>query len=227
MSADADYRLDLGSEYTRPCGGNAEAQKWVDRGLLWLYGFNHAEGVACFEKAAEADASCAMAKWGEAYGSGPNYNAAEPMVPPAQTKALAAAEAAVELLDGAETLGAANAALIRALPSRLGPVIDMSVEARDAQNAAFAEKMEQVYAEHGATDADVAFVYADALSLLCPPWRLWQGADEAILQGDFECQVPRTETTTRLLEVLERGLTLAPRHAGLCHLYVHACEVRK
>ena len=25
----------------------------------------------------------------------------------------------------------------------------------------------------------------------------------------------------------ERGLTLAPRHAGLCHLYVHACEVRK
>ena len=25
--------------------------------------------------------------------------------------------------------------------------------------------------------------------------------------------------------MLEAGLTLDPRHAGLCHLYVHACEM--
>jgi tetratricopeptide (TPR) repeat protein len=230
MSAADGYGLDLGAEYSRPCGGNAAAQVWFDRGILWCFGFNHQEAVSCFAEAGAADPTCAMAWWGKAYGSGPNYNAAEPMMPPVQSRALADAATAVEMLDAASpeqlaALGPANAALIRALPARLGPVVDMSREARQEQDAAFEEAMAAVYAEHGAHDADVAFVYADALSLRCPPWRLWQGADEAILNADFECQQPRTEQTTRLLEVLEKGLALNPRHAGLCHLFVHACEM--
>ncbi len=27
-----------------------EAQLWFDRGLNWLYGFNHAEAIACFRR---------------------------------------------------------------------------------------------------------------------------------------------------------------------------------
>ncbi|GIT01712.1 MAG: hypothetical protein CM1200mP27_03370 [Chloroflexota bacterium] len=37
---------------------------WFNRGLNWLYGFNHAESVACFRRAAESDPDCAMAHWG-------------------------------------------------------------------------------------------------------------------------------------------------------------------
>ena len=65
---------DLGS-YGRPVTtSSAEAQTWFDRGLVWLYGYNHEEAIVCFEKAIEYDANCAMAHWGIAYAIGPNYN---------------------------------------------------------------------------------------------------------------------------------------------------------
>ena len=53
---------------------SAEAQLWFDRGLLWCYGYNHDESVACYRRALESDPDCAMAYWGIAYSSGCNYN---------------------------------------------------------------------------------------------------------------------------------------------------------
>ena len=53
---------------------SAEAQLWFDRGLLWCFGFNHEEGVKCFQRALTHDTDCVMAHWGVAYGSGPFYN---------------------------------------------------------------------------------------------------------------------------------------------------------
>ncbi len=43
-----------------------EAQLWFDRGLVWCYAYFHDEAVACFERAIDADPSCAMAHWGVA-----------------------------------------------------------------------------------------------------------------------------------------------------------------
>ena len=43
-----------------------EAQVWFNRGLNWTYGYNHAEAIACFDKALEHDPECAMAQWGKA-----------------------------------------------------------------------------------------------------------------------------------------------------------------
>ena len=58
-----DY-YDLGS-YSRAITTTApEAQLWFDRGLNWLYGFNHAEAIACFQRALKQDPACAMAYWG-------------------------------------------------------------------------------------------------------------------------------------------------------------------
>src|SRR5262249_44587402 len=67
-----DY-FDLGS-YTRRVTGSDPAQTWFNRGLLWAYGFNHEEAVACFERATKADPGCVMGYWGHAYALGPNYN---------------------------------------------------------------------------------------------------------------------------------------------------------
>lgn len=66
--------FDLG-RYGRPVTTtSSEAQTWFDRGLVWTYGFNHEEAVACFERAVAEDPDCAMAHWGIAYALGPNYN---------------------------------------------------------------------------------------------------------------------------------------------------------
>src|SRR5215831_16913880 len=66
--------FDLGRYSRRITTSSAEAQLWFDRGLNWLFGFNHAEAIKCFQKALKHDPQCAMAHWGVSYASGPNYN---------------------------------------------------------------------------------------------------------------------------------------------------------
>ena len=221
MSAADEYSLDLGDEYSRPCGSpTPAAQRWFDRGMLWIHGFNHAEAGYCFGRSFAADGSCALARWGEALALGPNYN--DPILDDDRAAAaLTLAQEAVGLLDASEEgLGAASVAAARALPSRLGP----AGSSREDQDKAYAEAMEPVYSAFGAEDADIAFLFADALMQL-NPWRLWTGAEAAIRSGDFETQKPTDATTPRIIEVLEKGLALAPRHGGLCHLYIHALEM--
>lgn len=66
--------FDLGT-YRRPIStASAETQRWFDIGLNWCYGFNHEEGIKCFEKALETDPDCAFVHWGIAYAAGPFYN---------------------------------------------------------------------------------------------------------------------------------------------------------
>ncbi|MEJ2028139.1 MAG: tetratricopeptide repeat protein, partial [Limibacillus sp.] len=62
---------DLGSYSRKVTCSSEEAQLWFDRGLVWTYAYNHEEAIACFERALEADADCAMAHWGVAYCIGP------------------------------------------------------------------------------------------------------------------------------------------------------------
>ena len=68
-----DY-YDLGSYTRKITTAVPDAQLWFDRGLNWLFGFNHAEAIACFKKVLELDPGCAMAYWGISYAAGPNYN---------------------------------------------------------------------------------------------------------------------------------------------------------
>ena len=46
--------FDLGSYHRPVTAATAEAQTWFDRGLVWMYGFNHEEAIVCFEKAVAA-----------------------------------------------------------------------------------------------------------------------------------------------------------------------------
>ena len=85
--------FDLG-RYTRVVTSIPEAQVWFDRGLVWLFAYNHEEAIVCFEKAVAADPACALAHWGIAYGIGPNYNKAwEIFTPEEKGPALARAHA--------------------------------------------------------------------------------------------------------------------------------------
>ena len=58
--------FDLGPYSRKITTSSPEAQLWFDRGLNWLFGFNHAEAIKCFQKALGHDGECAMAHWGSA-----------------------------------------------------------------------------------------------------------------------------------------------------------------
>src|SRR5215470_14533503 len=51
-----------------------EAQRFFDQGLALSYAFNHEEAARFFKRAADIDPKLAMAYWGIALVSGPNYN---------------------------------------------------------------------------------------------------------------------------------------------------------
>ena len=51
--------FDLGT-YSRPASTEPEAQKWFDRGLVWLFAYNHEEAIVCLERALEADPALSL-----------------------------------------------------------------------------------------------------------------------------------------------------------------------
>ena len=65
---------DLGAYIRAVTTKSPDTQLWFDRGLNWLFAFNHEEAMKCFGRALETDPGCAMAHWGIAYAAGPNYN---------------------------------------------------------------------------------------------------------------------------------------------------------
>src|SRR5690242_9306942 len=159
-----DY-FDLGS-YARPVTTSSEqARLWFGRGLLWTYGFNHEEAVACFERAVEADPDCALAYWGVAYALGPNYNKAWEAFDPddltaSLTRAHAAAGQASDAAARVPGVSPAERALIGALAARY-PAAEPGPDL-EAWDQAYADAMRAVYQEHS-DDPDVAGLFAEAL----------------------------------------------------------------
>ena len=76
----------------------------------------------------------------------------------------------------------------------------------------FASGLGRLSAAHPA-DRDLQYWHAEAL-LLLSPWNLWTADGTAVVPGVAEGRA-----------VLEAALAAAPSHAGLCHLYIHCCEM--
>ncbi|WIY23742.1 hypothetical protein [Parasedimentitalea psychrophila] len=210
----SDY-FDLGS-YSRPVSTIPVAQTWLDRGLVWLFAYNHEEAIVCFEKALEADPACALAHWGIAYAIGPNYNKPwEFFTPDEKGPALALAHAALMAGLALEDAKPVERALIEALASRYPT--DPEIEDYQPFNDGFSAAMKPVY-EANQDDLDIACIYAEAL-MNRTPWQLW----------DCHKGVPNPEASTvEAMAVLERAFdqTLgAWDHPGLLHMYVHLMEM--
>lgn len=56
-----DYS-DLGPYRRAVTTQSPQAQTWFDRGLLWFFGYNHDESVACFQRAVRGDPGLANAR---------------------------------------------------------------------------------------------------------------------------------------------------------------------
>jgi tetratricopeptide (TPR) repeat protein len=212
-----EYRYDLGDHGFPVTTTSPEAQRWFDRGLLWTYGYNHEEAVACFQRALEADQGCAMAHWGIGYASGPNYNMPWDLFDDAgRAQALAAGHAAARAA-AAHAAGCApwEAALIGALPARYpqtDPIEDMAAWDRD-----FAEAMRAAFRAHPES-LEVRAIFAEAL-LNLTPWKMWD------LQSGGPAEGAATEEAQTVLEEAMADDPAAMRHPGILHLYVHLMEM--
>ncbi len=211
-----DY-YDLGTHSRRVTTGSQTAQLWFDRGLVWCYGYNHEEAIACFEKALAADPGCAMAHWGIAYAAGPNYNMPwERFDEAGRAAAVARAHAATEAAQAlAAGVSPPERALIEALPARYPQATPMGDMA--AWNDAFANAMRAIHRAHP-DDAEIATIFVEAI-MNRTPWKMWdlQSAQPADGAGTLEAQ-----------EVLEAAFDRLPGamdHPGLLHLYVHLMEM--
>ena len=167
-----DY-FDLG-RYSRPIAtDNAETQIWFDRGLNWIYGFNHEEAVACFRQAAALDPECAMAYWGIAFASGPFYNMPWEMFSPHEAEAaVATCHAAVQKARAcAQNATPVEQALIGAVSVKFPKRHAVGASEFRAWDDAYADAMREVHAANP-DDPDVIALFAEAL-MSRTPWKLW------------------------------------------------------
>ena len=216
-----DY-FDLGA-YSRPISTTSvEAQRWFDRGLIWSYGFNHAEALHCFEKVVQYDPDCAMGYWGIAYAIGPYYNLAwrEYSENGRKTALHQTYTLAREAQKRAAGATAVEQAIIEALVVRFPRAIDVEDEAEYGRwDDAYAAAMRQVYAQFP-DDDDVCALTAEAL--MCrTPWLLW----------DLLNRVPAAGAdTSEALAIVEKAIQRIAEqdripHPGLLHFYLHLLEM--
>jgi tetratricopeptide (TPR) repeat protein len=208
---------DLGAYARKITTKSPDAQLWFDRGLNWVFGFNHAEAIKCFGKALEHDPTCAMAQWGISYAAGPNYNLPWHLYDPAgKAAALGAAYDAMKkaqaLVEGTTPV---EQSLIEALSVRY-PQRD-PIEDQTGWDKAFTREMRKLYKTF-AGDLDVACVFAEAI-MNETPWKMWNLTTGGVAEN---------AGTQEAMEVLEGQFNNTPAswdHPGLLHLYVHLMEM--
>jgi tetratricopeptide (TPR) repeat protein len=183
---------------------NPEAQKYFDRGLAYLYAFNHDEAARYFRRAAELDPDAPMPYWGLAMAIGPNYNDTEVDA----RRAAATYDAVKKAVDRAGNASAAEQDYVRALAKRYpspDPKSDWKQHHLDYSNAM--RELVKKYPD----DLDLATMFAESLMML-RPWQLWT-PDGQPAPGTLE-----------LVSVLESVLKREPNHPGANHFYIHAVE---
>jgi tetratricopeptide (TPR) repeat protein len=192
----------LGSHHKRISTTVALTQQYFDQGLRLVYGFNHAEAIRSFTRAAELDPTCAMCYWGIALAYGPNINA--PMDSASGVAAYAAAQKALALKSHAT---AAERAYIEAVAQRYAEVPPTD---RARLDTVYSRAMGQV-AKANANDLDAATLYAESLMDL-RPWNYWR-PNGTPYPG-----------TNELVRQLKKVISRTPNHPGACHYYIHAVE---
>jgi tetratricopeptide (TPR) repeat protein len=214
-------RFNLGSYRRAVTTQSAEAQRWFDKGLNWCYGFNHDEGVKCFERALAADPNCAMALWGVAYATGPFYNLTwkEHGSVEAQNATRLCFDHVQRALALSRLTTAVEQHLIAALARRFQKPHAVSAEEFEAWDDAYASAMRRVYYAFP-SDHDVMALFVEAL-MMRTVRRLWNLKTGAPAPGSDALEA---------LHICERSIRLAdeagaPKHPAVLHLHIHLLEM--
>jgi tetratricopeptide (TPR) repeat protein len=209
--------FDLGPYSRKVTTSSPDAQVWFDRGLNWLFGFNHYEAIKCFQKALGHDGECAMAHWGISYASGPNYNLPWYRYDPlGRQNALSASYDAMQAaLAHAGKVSPVEQAMIRALGARY-PQRE-AIEDMAPWDKAYTNEMRRVFSAFP-DDLEVRAVLAESI-MNETPWQMWD------LPSGKPTEGAGTEECRALLEQAFDKIPAAWDHPGLLHLYVHLMEM--
>lgn len=181
---------------------NAEAQKYFNQGLVFAFGFNHAEAARSFYYGTKLDPKSAMCFWGYAYVLGPNYNAG--MDKDNYQRAYSAIQQAIKL---AANSTEKEKALIYALSKRY---VAKPAEDRYLLDVTYSKAMKDV-TEKFPEDNTIAVLYAESIMNL-HPWDLYDKRG-----------IPK-KWTPEIESILEKVLRREPKHIGANHFYIHAVE---
>jgi tetratricopeptide (TPR) repeat protein len=215
------YPFNLGGHSRKVSTQSPEAQTWFDRGLNWCFGFHQEEGVRCFQRALDYDASCVMAHWGVAYGSGPFYNLAWPEFGVAEAAA-ATARATAHIAQARTCYGHATELeieLVEALACRFQQPHPVTRAEYARWDDDYATALRRVHFTHP-DDLDVAALFVEAL-ITRTPRRLW----------DVKTGRPaRNSDVLEALAVCESAIALAEArgwapHPAILHLHIHIMEM--
>lgn len=181
---------------------NAEAQKYFDQGMKYLYGFNHESAVRSFQRATQLDPDLAMGYWGAALALGPNINL--DVDPDREKQAYDGVHAA---LAHASHASAKEHDLIDALAKRYSNDPKADLKKLSADYSASMGTLSKKYPD----DLDIATLYAESMMDL-HPWKFWSHDGKP------------NEGTTEIVTALENVLRRNPNHLGANHYYIHAVE---
>jgi tetratricopeptide (TPR) repeat protein len=181
---------------------NAEAQRYFDQGLRYVYAFNHDAAVQSFKRATELDPDLAIGYWGMALALGPNINMD---VDPEREKQ--AYDLAQTALAHAPHASPKERDMIDVLVKRYwkDPGADLK-----KLGAGYAAGMRELHAKYP-DDPDIGALFAESLMDL-HPWKFWTHDGKP------------TEDTLEIVSVLESVLKSHPKHMGANHYYIHAVE---
>ncbi|HEY8133144.1 MAG TPA: tetratricopeptide repeat protein [Thermoanaerobaculia bacterium] len=179
---------------------NAEAQRFFDQGMAYLYGFNHEAAIRSFRQAGNLDPNLGMAWWGVALALGPNINL--DVDPDREKQAYEAVHTALT-----KEASPKENDLIAVLATRYSndPKADLKKLAAD-----YSRGMGELWRKYP-DDLDLATLYAESMMDL-RPWKFWS------IDGK---PAPLTED---IVKVLESVLARNPHHLGANHYYIHAVE---
>jgi tetratricopeptide (TPR) repeat protein len=216
----SDYPYDLGTYSRAITTDSADAQQWWDRGLNWLFGYNHEEAMVCFERALEADSNCAMAYWGLAYCLGPNYNKPWDLFEPEEELPDCLTRSREWLSKAADCAASdVERAVIDALWHRYPQTEGVDVETLYVWNGNVADAMREVHKAFP-DDNEVTTIFVETM-MNRTPWKMWDPRS-----GEPEEHADTLECKQVLEEAIAaNSASSGGLHPGLLHLYVHLMEM--
>jgi len=182
----------------------ADAQRYFDQGMAFLYGFEFSKAERSFREGAARDPGCAMCLWGQALAIGPYINSG----PPGAVR-IVEARALVDRALVQPGIADNERALIEALRLRYAP--DGPAKEKGVHEAAFADRM-LALSERWPAD-DMIMVLAAEAAMNVRPWDYWE-ADN---------RTPRP-LGARAIRLVETVLARNPRQPEAQHLYIHLTE---
>jgi tetratricopeptide (TPR) repeat protein len=190
---------------------NELAQKWFDRGMLFVYGFNHNEGIECFKEAIKHDPNCPMVYWAISNALHCNYNKWEVTIEE-MNEINENTKKSCELSSITKLTQLENDLIIASISRNCYPYVPTDI---NIINKKYVDEMRLLWKNH-MDNIEFTVLFIEGLMNL-RPWKLW----------DNEMTLESVEITNEIRQIYSstKHLVQTKSHPGYSHLFVHLMEM--